>query len=81
MRVFRPGTEQGYGWSYTGLVGRAPVSRILEIALAEMSADPAILGGDPEFYDALAAEKRASAHAWTEFYSGEGPRPVTRHLP
>lgn len=66
---------------YTGMVGKASVSRLLEIALAEMRADPAILCGDPEFYDALAQEKRASAHAWTEFYAGHGPRPVTRHLP
>jgi len=81
VRVSRPGTEQGYGWSYTGMVGKATVGRLLEIALVEMRADPAILSGDPEFYDALATEKRASAHAWTEFYAVTGPRPVTRHLP
>jgi hypothetical protein len=81
VRVFRPGTEQGYGWSYTGMVGRTSASRLLEIALAEMRADPAILRGDPHFYDTLAEEKRASAQAWTKFYSGHGPRPVTRDLP
>ncbi len=81
VRVFRPRTEQGYGWSYTGMVGSASVGRLLEIALAEMSADPAVLRGDPEFYDTLAEQKRSSARAWTESYSGHGPRPVMRHFP
>ena len=81
VRAFRPGTEPRYGWSYTGLVGRADVGRLLEIALAEMRADPAILRGDTEFYAAVAQEKAAAARAWTEYYARRGPRPGGTHLP
>jgi hypothetical protein len=81
VRAFRPGTNQHYGWSYTGMVGRADVGRLLEIALGEMRADPAILAGDAEFYAEVATEKEATAHAWTEYYAKRGPRPGDRHLP
>ena len=81
VRAFRPGTNQHYGWSYTGMVGRADVRRLLEIALVEMRADPAILAGDVEFYAEVAREKEATAHAWTVFAAGRGPRPREGKLP
>lgn len=78
--VFQAGSDRLYGWSYMDIVGRASVSRLMEIALAEIREDPAILRGDAAFYEALATEKRARAHAMTEYYAGRGPRPG-RHLP
>jgi hypothetical protein len=78
--VFPTGGDRLYGWSYTGMVGRASVGRLLEIALAQMREEPAILRGDADFYEALAVEKRARAHDLTEYYAGRGPRP-RRHLP
>jgi hypothetical protein len=81
VRAIRPGTNQHYGWSYTGMVGRADVARLLEIALGKMRADPAILAGDPDFYAEVARQKEATAQAWTEFAAGRGPRPRERKLP
>jgi hypothetical protein len=81
VSVFRRGIDEHYGWSYSGMVGKASVDRLLEIALAEMRADPEILDGDPEFYATVARDKKAAAHAWTDYYARRGPRPVTRHLP
>jgi hypothetical protein len=78
--VFRTGSERLYGWSYTGIVGRASVGRLLEIALARMREEPAILRGDADFYEELAITKKAKAHALAEYYAGRGPRPG-RHLP
>lgn len=68
-------------WSYTGMVGTASVGRLLELALAEMRAEPAILDGDPHFYGRLGTENEASSHAWTEYFAGQGPRPGDKHLP
>jgi hypothetical protein len=73
--VFRTGSERLHGWSYTGIVGRASVRRLLEIALAQMREEAAILRGDAEFYEALAAKKKARAEALTEYYAGRRPRP------
>jgi hypothetical protein len=81
VRAFRPGTDQHYGWSYTGMVGRADVGRLLELALDEMRADPAILAGDAQFYATVAREKEATVHAWAEYHAGRGPRPGDRNLP
>ena len=78
--VFRTGSDRLCGWSYTGIVGRASVGRLLEIALAQMREEPAILRGDAEFYDALATKNKERAHALTEYSAGRGPRPG-RHLP
>lgn len=78
--VFRTGSERLYGWSYTGIVGRASVGRLLEIALTRMREEPAILRGDAEFYEALATKNKARAEALTEYYAGRGPRPG-RSLP
>lgn len=76
------GREPWQGWSYTGMVGTASVSRLLEIALMRMQAEPAILRGDTAFYEALAKRTTANAEAWTAFYAGRGPRPGRQqHLP
>ena len=62
VQVFPRDAERHEGWSYTGMVGTASVGRLLEIALAKMRADPAILGGDAAFYARLAQATRASSH-------------------
>lgn len=61
VRSSRPGTSEHYGWSYTGMVGRADVGRLLQIALGELRANPAILAGDAAFYAEVAREKKATA--------------------
>lgn len=48
-------------WSYEGMVGRASVGRLLELALAETTAEPAILAGDFDFYERLAKDNEASS--------------------
>ncbi len=67
-------------WSYSGMVGTASIGRLLELALAAMRAEPAILGGDPDFYERIGRENKAISHAWTEYYAGRGSRPGDRHL-
>jgi hypothetical protein len=81
VRAFRPGTEQHHGWAYTGMVGRADVGRLLQLALVEMRRDPAILAGDAEFYAAVARDNEATSRAWADYYARRGPRPGDRHLP
>lgn len=68
-------------WSYAGMVGRASVGRLLELALVEMTAEPAILAGDFYFYERLARDNEASSLAWNEFYAGRGPQPRNKRLP
>ena len=63
-------------WTYTGMVGSASVARVLEIGIEQMTSDPAILTGEPGFYDQLAAENRRLSEVWTAYYSGKGPRPT-----
>jgi hypothetical protein len=75
------GHEWPRAWSYSGMVGSASLGRLLEMALDEMRTDPAILRGDADFYEGLALHNESSSRAWTEYYSGRGPRPGTRHLP
>jgi hypothetical protein len=48
---------------------------------ADMRAEPAILDGNPDFYERLGSENEASSQAWTEYYTGRGPRPGDKHLP
>jgi hypothetical protein len=62
-------------WTYTGMVGTASVARLLEIAVEQMSVDPAILRGDQAFYEQLGAEKRRRSEEWTAYYAGKGPQP------
>lgn len=68
-------------WSYAGMVGTASVGRLLELALAEMRAEAAILDGNPEFYERLGRQNEASSQAWTEYSAGRGPRPGDKHIP
>lgn len=75
------GRERWQGWTYAGMVGRASLPRLLELALHEMHADPMVLRGDREYYDALAERAQADAEQWTAYYSGTGPRPGQPHLP
>jgi hypothetical protein len=63
-------------WTCTGMVGRASVSRLLEIAGEQMIANPDVLRGDQVFYEQLGAEKRRLSEAWTAFYAGKGPQPT-----
>jgi hypothetical protein len=73
-------TDRLATWTYTGMVGAASVARLLEIAVEQMSANPAILGADQTFYEQLATENRRASKAWTAYYSGKGPQP-TGELP
>lgn len=81
VRAFRTGTDQHLGWSYTGMVGRADVGRLLEVALTEMRSHPAILTGDTDFYEAIAREKAVKTQAWADYYAKCGPRPGEKRLP
>lgn len=52
VRVSRLDGADPYAvWTYTGMVVTASVSRLLEIAVADLTADSAILSGDRAFYD------------------------------
>jgi hypothetical protein len=81
VSVIPLGGEWPKRWSYSGMVGTASVDRLLEIALAKMQAEPAVLDGEPEFYERLGRENEATSHEWTEYYAGRGPRPSGKHLP
>jgi hypothetical protein len=82
VAVFRHGHEQwAEGWNYAGMVGRASISRLLEIAGEKMRAEGAVLRGDAGFYEELAVEQSRLAKEWTAYYSRQGPRPRTGHLP
>jgi hypothetical protein len=78
VNVSRRGDDRYAEWSYTGMVGRASIERLLEIARARIQAEPAILAGDRDFYDDLATTRRHSAQEWTAYYAGTGPRPKNR---
>lgn len=75
------GRESWQGWTYAGMVGTASLPRLLELALQEMHADPMVLSGGPEFYDALAERAQADAEQWTAYHSGTGPRPGRTSTP
>ncbi len=79
VSVTRMGGEWPSVWTWSGMVGRASVGRLLEPALAEIQAEPSVLSGDPEFYERLGRENKATSHDWTEFHAGLGPRPGKRH--
>src|SRR5687768_9619388 len=80
-QVYPHGRERWQGWTYAGMVGTASLPRLLEVALHEMRADPLVLAGDPEFYDALGERAQTDAEQWTAYYSGTGPRPGQPRLP
>ena len=79
--VFRRGQRNAGRWSFNGMVGRASVERLLELAREAMRAEPAILAADPEFYERLAAEQKTKSVEWTAYYSGTGPHPRPGKLP
>ena len=68
-------------WSYSRMVGTASVGRLLEIALEEMRAEPAVLNGDSQYFERLGADNGALAHVWAEYHAGRGPRPGGMHFP
>ena len=68
-------------WSCTGMVGRASVPRVLEIAKEQLCGEDAVLRGDPAFFRNLGVENRRASKQWTEYYAGRGPRPQTGKLP
>jgi hypothetical protein len=80
--VSRAGNEAVHArWTYCGMVGKASVERLLEIAGERMKLDEAILQGNPDFYERLAVENRQRAKEWTAYYSRKGPRPRSGPLP
>ena len=48
VEVFPLGFQTWAGWSFTGMVGRASLKRLLELAVEQMQSDPRILEGDPD---------------------------------
>ncbi|MGH3024773.1 MAG: hypothetical protein ACRDNI_14040 [Gaiellaceae bacterium] len=82
LEVFRLGHEgPRERWSYTGMVGRASVPRLLQIAAEHLQAEEAVLRGDPAFFDALTRENQRLSEEWTAYYARKGPRPQTGKLP
>ena len=78
VEVHRHDQESWQGWSYNGTEGTASTEGLLELALAEMCANPAVLRGDPALFASLQERAAAETNAWTAFYAGEGPRPKRR---
>jgi hypothetical protein len=68
-------------WSYVGMVGKASLPRLLELAAKRLREEEPVLRGDPDFFRDLAAQKRLEAEQWTAYYSGRGPKPQTGKLP
>ncbi len=81
VSVFPKDSPEWNGWSYSGMVGRASVKRLLELALEQMVSEPRILLGDAAFYEQLASERRAEAGVFTSYAEGKGPRPSRGELP
>ncbi len=68
------------GWSYSGMVGKASVSRLLAMAGEQLRAQPWVLAGDRASYEGHAAAKSEQLRQWTAYYSRQGPRPHSSHL-
>ncbi len=81
VNVYRLGKREHGMWAWAGMVGRASVPRLLEIAAERLREDGEVLNADAAYYDNLAADQHAASVMWTAYYSGRGPRPNTRHLP
>ena len=47
-------------WSYNGMLGRASMQRLCELALEQLTADPRILRGDPEGFRAFRTKQEAT---------------------
>jgi hypothetical protein len=65
---------------WRGMVGRASVERLVQLAAAALRANEPALSGDDAYYRELGAEQRQDAEAWTAFCAGQGPQP-TGQLP
>jgi hypothetical protein len=82
VRVSRRGHEEwAESWNFDGMVGRATVLRLLQMAGEQMKAEASVLLGDAAYYAALSAEQNRSAKERTAYYSRQGPRPRTGKLP
>jgi hypothetical protein len=82
VAVFRLGHEQPWErWTCTGAIGRASVSRLLQIAAERLLQEEAVLRGDRAFFEHLAARQKRESEEWTAYYEGSGPRPQTGKLP
>jgi hypothetical protein len=82
VNVTRVGHDDGHErWTYAGMVGRASVDRLLEIAAERMRENSAILAGDAAFYEQLGREHRQTAEEWTAYSARKGPRPRRGPLP
>ena len=81
ISVFQRGYRDSGTWSYTGMVGRASIPRLLEIAAERIRAQEQMLLGDDAFFEILAEEQRQASEALTAYYSRKGPRPRTGQLP
>ena len=57
VEVYPSGSQNWEGWSYVGMLGRASLERLLEIALVAMEADPRTLEGDPDFLAECAKQR------------------------
>jgi hypothetical protein len=75
VSIFRRGRRNAGKWSYNGMVGRASVERLLELAGEAMRAEAGVLDASTRFYERLAAEQRKNSVEWTAYYSGMGPHP------
>jgi len=75
VNVFRRGQRAAGMWSYIGMVGKASVGRLLELAGDAIRAEPCVLQADTTFYDNLAVEQKKRSIEWTAYYSRKGPRP------
>jgi hypothetical protein len=64
-----------------GMVGRASVARVLQIAAEKLRANEPALQGDESYYRRLGEERRRESEAWMAYYAGKGPRPATGRLP
>ena len=82
IEVYRLGHEDPFDrWTWSGMVGRASLTRVLEIAMERLQADEAVLRGDSTYFDQLAMENKRISEEWTAYYAGKGPRPQTGKLP
>lgn len=81
VSAFLPSGSAAEGWQYEGMVGKASEARLLQIAAERLVGDPRLLRGDPVFFEEVASERRRLSEEWTAYYSREGPRPRTGHLP
>lgn len=81
VRVVRRKSPSEGTWTYSGMVGRASVTRLLELAALELAAEPKVLAADDAYFEALAEKQAELSAEWTAYYSRKGPRPTTGSLP